>query len=190
MTMPGVPGRSPGTPRVLTPHHQEGQFRLRRTAAEGCRANVAQDPVAVSVKAKRKKRWVTVATADQCDGWRSSRTGNHVCLKPLSYSPDTLLFVPHTPRRDGREDFNYKISRAVVSNKGKVTLGRTLRRGVLRVETSHDPAERVYAMKPNGEINDRYWNYCVNEGKQTWMNHGNAYCVQPSWTGRTVRLIR
>lgn len=119
-----------------------------------------------------------------------SASGHHFRLKPLGDNGRTMLFVARTPSRNGREDFNYKVSRAPVADDGSVAPGSTLRRGVLRVKTTHYPRERVYGFKPNGEINDRYWNYCVNEGKKVWMHNGNPYCIDPAFTYRRVRLRR
>jgi hypothetical protein len=133
---------------------------------------------------------VTVAVADQCVGWRGSAYGHHFQLRAKSLDRRVLLFVPRTPVRNGREDFHYRVSRATVADDGSVTLGQTLRRGVLRVTTSHYPRERVYGFKPNGQINDRYWNYCVNKGKKVWMHNGNPYCIDPAFTYRSVRLRR
>ncbi|WP_028061173.1 hypothetical protein [Candidatus Solirubrobacter pratensis] len=97
---------------------------------------------------------------------------------------------PYTgTQRNSRTDFSFRIASATLSDDGNVTITKTLRRGVLRVTTSHYKAERVYAMK--GErTNDDYWNYCVNEGKKVWMHNGNAYCIRPGFTYRSVRLRR
>lgn len=187
-TMPGVPGLLAGAPRVRA-HYEEGQFTLRAPDT-GCATRYATEPVAVSVKPKTRRRWATVAVVDQCVGWRGSASGHHFRLKPLGDNGRTMLFVARTPSRNGREDFNYKVSRAPVADDGSVALGSTLRRGVLRVKTTHYPRERVYGFKPNGEINDRYWNYCVNEGKKVWMHNGNPYCIDPAFTYRRVRLRR
>jgi hypothetical protein len=166
----------------------EGQFILRTRS--DCRTSYAPDPVAVSVRPKGRRRWSTVATADQCDGWSGRASGRYFQLRPLSGDPQTLLFIPRTPRRNGRKDFQFRVSRATVAESGRVRVGSALRRGRLEVTTRHWPRERVYGFKPNGEINDRYWNYCVNRGKQVWMHNGNPYCIDPALTERRVRLRR
>jgi hypothetical protein len=190
-TMPGIEGQPPRTPVVRNPHRQEGQFRLRAPDGDGCETTYAPTPVAVSVRPKGSRRWTTAATHDQCVGWRGvSEPGRRFRLRSLGDLGRTLLFVPRTPRRDGIEDFAYKVSRATVADDGHASVGRTLRRGTLRVTTRHEPRERVYGFHSDGSLNDRYWNYCVNRGKKVWMDDGNPYCIDPASTTRKVDLRR
>jgi hypothetical protein len=114
----------------------------------------------VSVRPKGRRRWAVVGTADQCEGWAGRASGRHFRLRQLGGDAQTLLFVPRTPRRTGREDFQYRVTRATVSESGRVSTGRTFRRGAFR------------------------------EGKTVWMHNGNPYCIDPALTDRTVKLLR
>ena len=186
-TMSATAGRAQ-RPLWVRGHFDEGQFILR--TRRSCRTSYAPDPVAVSVRARGRRRWARVGTADQCEGWAGRASGRHFRLHQLGGDPQTLLFVPRTPRRNGSEDFQFRITRATVSESGHVSTGRTLRRGAFRVITHHWPRERVYAYNPDGSVNDRYWNYCVNGGKTVWMHNGNPYCIDPALTVRRVKLLR
>jgi hypothetical protein len=151
-------------------------FALKRPSR--CSLTYAPTPVSLRVKAPRAKRWVSVDASDQCYGWdRKSARGPGLRIHE---DRGRLIADLLTPRRNGVSKFRYEIR----SQKG------ALKRGVIRVTTKHKPAERIYSMTPDGRINDRYWNYCVNSGRTAWMDNGNAYCLTRSSTRRRVTIGR
>ena len=138
-TMPVVPGGPLAAPRVQTPFKQDGLFVLR--TPEGCLGTSAPSPVAVSAKPERGGRWVTMAVADQCVGWRGRARGRHFVLEQSS-ERSALFFRPRTPARVGFEVFHYRVSRATVGGDGSVRLGTTLRRGSFFVVARYDSCSR------------------------------------------------
>jgi hypothetical protein len=180
----------PGAPKASAAG-SKAVFRLRNVA--NCSTRYAPTPVIVSVKPTGGRRWKTVAAVDQCAGWQGDYLGpGQFELWPPTGR--TLQFLPRTPARNSVKTFKWKISRANVTESGnapggKATAGRTLSKGVITVRTQHTPARRVYAWH-GYQVNDEYWNYCVNEAQDVWMDHGNAYCIRPGHTSRKVSLRR
>lgn len=187
-TMGNVPGVRMPRSRVWA-KFEEAHFVLRGVGQ--CEARYAPSPVILSVKPRNRSRWTRVGASDQCLGWDRSASGSQFSLAVDPVGIDDfkhLTFVPRTPRRDSVKLFNFRLSRARVAGEQLVAAG-TIRKGLIRVRTEHYPRERVYGFI-DGEINDRYWNFCVNKGKQTWMHNGNPYCIDPAFTYRTVSLRR
>jgi hypothetical protein len=187
-TMPSVPGSAIARPKVSAKYEQ-ADFDLRQPA--GCRQKYAPTPIAVLVKPAGGRAWTRMVASDQCAGWdHESKQGPGFRLVRDEIDigkDDVLTFQPRTAARDSIKFFRFRIV-ALRSESGTLVDGRVLRSGRLRVRTSHEPATRVYATKKDGSINDRYWNYCVNEGKKVWMSNGNAYCIDPAFTYRAVSL--
>lgn len=169
-------------------------FRLARPAS--CADSYALSPVAVRVRLKGIKKWATLETYDQCSGWGTNSTlGAQRRAKGLrlgidDYSgyddPYTAYFVPLTGDKNSTKRYQYEI-RTADPNTGR--LGRTLRKGGIKVKTTSRSARRVYATK-GGRINDEYWNYCVRNGEEVWMHNGNAYCIRAGETKRKITLTK
>ena len=90
---------------------------------DDCAGTAAPTPVAVSVKRRGGGRWVTMAAADQCDGFQGRIRKRNFLLEGRGA---VLLLFAETDRF---RIFRYKISDATVADDGSVTLGATLRSG-------------------------------------------------------------
>jgi hypothetical protein len=187
-TMPSIAGATIPAPAVSAKYEQ-ADFDLRQPS--GCQQKNAPSPIAVLVKPSGARSWTRMVASDQCAGWdQESKQGPGFRLVRDEIDvddDDVLTFQPRTAARDSVKFFRFRVV-ALRADGPELVDGRVLRSGTLRVRTSYEPAVRVYATRKDGSINDRYWNYCVNEGKQTWMSNGNAYCIEPSSTYRAVSL--
>jgi hypothetical protein len=174
-TVRGTRGRPMPAPRVIA-RRDKAVVRLAYPAR--CEAQYEAAPLVVKIKAPGSG-WKALRASDQCEGWDKFRMrGSGFRTYGNSDESRSLVFLPMTPRATGATSYRFKISKR----------GRTLRRGTIRVRTTHRPAKRIYAWHPGGTINDAYWNYCVNGGRTAWMENGNAYCVIPSDTTRRVSV--
>lgn len=182
-----LPGRTlPHQPALTRDWGGSQAFKL--FVPRACAATYEPSPVEVSVRAKGSARWLSVRSTDECFGWDAQIHSTSFALTfdwLISSEHNALQFTPHTPATNNTRYYQYRLSRLSspsLSPKG------VLLHGEFKVVTTHVPPRRVYAW--NGwNVNDEYWNYCVNNGKQTWMDHGNAYCVRPGSTTRTVTRV-
>jgi hypothetical protein len=69
-------------------------------------------------------------------------------------------------------------------------LKKLLASGTIRARQTYHGAERVYAWRADGSVNDNYWNICVREGLPIAMHNGNAYCNVGGYYERTLRIVR
>lgn len=149
-----------------------------------CVERFAPTPVLLAVR-RKAGRWATFTATDQCIGWDRPRSVN-ASFRISRVTSDELGFEPYTPDRTGVKVYEFRLSRARLVA-GRLVAGATIQHAWLVTYTTRTPARRVYAW--NGDqVNDEYWNYCVNRAKQTWMDHGNAYCVRPGSTTRETWL--
>jgi hypothetical protein len=134
---------------------------------------------AVKVTFALGRRRRTYRLADPCaKRWKATPrrlSGLSVRAEPYSYGSADLTIGAVATRR----------FRVTVSVAGRSVLHR-------RMQTvhRHHKAYRVFAFHPNGRTNDEYWNWCVNEGRQTYMRNGNAFCWSPAYTDASVRFKR
>lgn len=158
---------------------------------KGCAASYAPSPVMFSAHLSGVKTWTRALASDQCTGWDKDKVaGKGLLLGPdiLDLSHKALVFAPKTSAKNSTKLYAYKLTKAVITTHGAKP-GKVLAQGHLQVVTHHTPARRIYGMV-NGQINDDYWNYCVNGGETVWMDNGNPYCVEPGYTTRKVTKLK
>lgn len=189
-TMGAKTGATLSTPRVGVKY---GTARFELAAPSRCLTDYAPTPVMLMMKRRGTKTWTKTTSVDQCYGWYEPKMRGSQFRLARKDNGRSMNFIPRTPRRNGTTVFRYRLVAADVhwpegDGEPTLTARRTIKRGSIRIRTTHYPRERVYAYKPDGSINDRYWNYCVNRGKQVWMHNGNPYCVEPAFTHRKASV--
>ena len=177
-------------PNVKADDYDSGAIFRLHAAPASCTSDFDPSPVVVGVRRSSKDaRWVRVAVADQCSGWRTEHSGGPLSLERVRYDDRQLIFSPAMPaRRDAVRTFRYRISRGRMASDGAVVASETVRAGKVIVSQTYRPAYRIYAWKPDAVVNDDYWNVCVKEGRETWVQDGNAYCIEPGQTWARVRV--
>jgi hypothetical protein len=181
VTLPHRPGAPMPRPKI---HAGSDLATFTIPKLSSCTQRYDPSPLRLQVKPKGARHWTTVTAADGCDGWDRTRTGPGFTLHTYSdVTPREMDFESRTGGNSVRF-FAVRLTRRFRGH------SQRLLRGFLRVRTHHYKRERVYAVKPDGSTNDEYWNYCVNEGKKTWMHNGNAYCISPAYTEHTITLRR
>lgn len=165
------------------------EFSLTRIADGTCTRRYERAPIAVRVRQRSGRRMVVKAHADDpCRGfetwtdslrspwWRTFHFGGM-----SDYSPRrTLTLALQWPEKKS----------ATWSYDYVVRAGRAVQRGVIQARSVYHPAERVYAWLPGGQVNDDYWNICVNDGKRIAMHNGNAYCNVGGYSDWSLRIVR
>jgi hypothetical protein len=183
--VPDRRGRAIGRPRV----HAGGDIAtvtLQKARTPGCSSRYAVAPLLLSIKARKASNWTYVAVSDQCDGWDDDRGGTS-SFDLIRQDAAELIFQPST-ERTSTKFYSYRLAHARFAKDNTVVPRKLIEKGTIRVRAVHYRARRVYGFHPSGRINDEYWNYCVNEGKRTWMHNGNPYCWMPAGTDRRVSL--
>jgi len=163
-------------PRYL--EHVEFIIQSDARRAEDCDYSHVRVPVTVAILSGK---WsVKRSAANACTGWDGRRDERAVS----AYS-DTLRFSPFATSGWPRKASATRTYRYTIRSGRKVT-----GRGAIVARAAYVPVERVYASLPGGEINDDYWNYCVKNGEEITMDHGNPYCTWGGYHERTIKLTR
>ena len=163
VTVVPIPGE---TPRFETKHYyDEGLIILKHGACEDARVGAAT----VTIFQGSRKRVLT--KKDTCGKWTARGSLRGIKVKP----DDDRLEI--TSQGDARAVM-------VATFAGKKQIRR-------RIITSHKrySGYRIYAWNRDGTVNDSYWNTCVNDARNTYMDDGNAYCYEPAYTVRNVKIL-